>query len=176
MGETQTIEFKKSLSLQKEALETLCGMINTDDGRGGVLFGIEPDGRICGVEPGNLDKAQISLVNHIRQKIQPPIVCNVEILEFEEKHLILLRAERTSEIVYHEYDGRAFIRVGSSTRQLSFEEKQRYSMRRNRDKHNGPWKCSQCNSWVGVLISMDMKDGAVKKSYKCPCGGEFWPI
>ncbi len=34
IGESQTIELKKSLSLYKEACEALCGMINSDIKKG----------------------------------------------------------------------------------------------------------------------------------------------
>lgn len=53
LGETQTVELKKSLSLQREALEALCGMINSDSATGTVIFGVSPDGNICGVEEGS---------------------------------------------------------------------------------------------------------------------------
>ena len=46
LAEVQTIEFKKSLSLRKEALKALCGMINSDSATGVVFFGVSPDGSI----------------------------------------------------------------------------------------------------------------------------------
>ena len=176
IGETHKIEFKKSLSLRKEALEALCGMINTDNAKGEVLFGVEPDGTICGIESGNLDSAQKSLVLHIHQKFEPQIICNIEILECEGKLLILLKAERNAKIPYHEYDGRAYIREGSSRRQLSYEEKRQLSVKRDRDRHNGPWKCNRCGAVVGMMFNMVITDQGVEKSYNCECGGEFWPI
>jgi len=174
--ETQSLEFKKSLSLQKEALKSLCSMINTDSAKGMVLFGVAPDYSICGIEPGNLDKAQISLGQKCQQKFDPPIITNIEILECEDKSLLLLKAERSTGVAYHEYDGRAYIREGSSNRLLSFLEKQQLLSRRNRDKHNGPWKCDHCGSTVGMLSSIVITDQGVKKSYICKCGGQFWPL
>lgn len=66
-GETQSIEFKKSLSLMKEGCKTLCGMLNTEIGNGMVLFGISPENDVVGIV-GNLDSTQRTLVQHIRQK------------------------------------------------------------------------------------------------------------
>jgi predicted HTH transcriptional regulator len=175
LGERQTVEFKKSLSLQKEAMEALCGMINTDNGTGIVLFGVAPDGSIVGIEPGNLDSAQKSLAQTVRQKFDPPIICSIEIVECAGKSLVLLKADRAANVSYHEYDGRAYIREGSSKRQLSFNEKQHLSKKRNRGQHNGPWRCSRCGSFVGMLSSIVITDEGIKKSYDCPCGGEFWP-
>ena len=132
LGEGQTVEFKKSLSLTKDALEALCGMINSDIAKGFVLFGVSPDGSISGIEPGNLDSAQKTLAQHIRQKFNPPVICTIEILECEDRCLIKLGAGRASGVAYHEYDGRAYIREGSTTRQLSYDEKQYLAKKRNR--------------------------------------------
>jgi predicted HTH transcriptional regulator len=151
-------------------------MINTNYAKGKVLFGVAPDNSICGIEPGNLDTAQKSLVQNIRNRFDPPIMCSIEILECDDKSLILLEAERNLEVPYHEYDGRAYIREGSSNRQLSYAEKQQLLTKRNRDKHNGPWKCDRCGAIVGMLISMEITDQGVKKSYDCECGGQFWPM
>ena len=175
LGERQTVEFKKSLSLQREAMEALCGMVNSDNGTGVVLFGVAPNGSVAGVEPSNLDSAQKSLALTVRQKFDPPIICSIEIVECDGKSLVLLKADRAAGISYHEYDGRAYIREGSSRRQLSFDEKQRLSKKRNRDQHNGPWRCSRCGSFVGMLSSIVITAEGIKKSYDCQCGGEFRP-
>lgn len=45
-GESQKVEFKKSLSLKREGLEALCGMINTEEAHGTVIFGVKDDGSI----------------------------------------------------------------------------------------------------------------------------------
>jgi predicted HTH transcriptional regulator len=173
--ETQSAERKKSLSLQKEGMEALDGMVNTDSRKGLVIFGVAPDGTIVGIEPGNLDKAQLSLAQHIRTKFDPPLISNIEILECDGNHLILISAERLANTPYHEYDGRAFIREGSSKRQLSLSEKQSLTKRRDRDHHTGPWKCDKCGSLVGMLMSVELTNQGMKKTYKCGCGGEFWP-
>jgi len=175
LGETQTVEFKKSLSSQKEALKALCGMINSDSATGAVLFGVSPDGSISGIEPGNLDSAQKTLAQNVQHKFDPSLICTIEVLECEGKHLMVLKADRASGVAYHEYDGRAYIREGSTARQLSYDEKQQLSKRRNRDQHNGPWKCDRCGSFVGMLSSIIITDQRAKKSYDCPCGGEYWP-
>jgi len=173
--EVQTVEFKKSLGLQKEAMEALCGMINADSGTGKIIFGVTPDGGITGIEPGNLDTAQKTLAQTVRQKFDPPLICSIEILECEGKELIKLEANRSAGVAYHEYDGRAYIREGSTRRQLSYDEKQRILKRRNRDQHNGPWKCDRCGAFAGTISIVEFKDQVPRKSYRHGCGGEFWP-
>ncbi len=177
IGETQSVEFKKSLGLQKEAMEALCGMLNTEGGRGKIIFGIGPDLEVIGIEPGNLDSAQRTLSQTIKQKFDPPIIANIQVISCENVNLILVEAQRSRDVPYHECDGRAFIRQGSERRQLSFDEKQSLGRKRNRALHNGPWLCDKCGAIVtGPLNISVITDQGVTKSYDCQCGGEFWPM
>ena len=175
-GEGQTTEFKKSLRLRREALEALCSMVNAESAQGVVVFGVEPDGKICGIEPGNLDAAQRSLSRAIREGFDPPLQSEIWVEEeMEGKKLLLLSAERPRSIPYHEYDGRAWIRQGSEKRQLTLSEKDHLRRSRDRTFHPGPWKCDRCGALVGQLISVTVTKDGMKKNYNCSCGGQFWP-
>lgn len=174
--ESQTFERKRSLKLRRQALESLCAMINADSGQGSVAFGIAPDGQVVGVEPGDLDQAQRSISQTISDKFAPSIQCTMQVLEADGKRVLLLSAQRNRAVPYHEFDGRAFTREGTVTRQLTLTEKQGLQRQRNRDLHNGPWECDRCGMRVGEFSSFVITDQRVHKSYVCPrCGGEIWP-
>ncbi len=174
--EGQTIEFKKSLSEMRKACKTLCGMLNSDISKGTIIFGISPDGSINGIESGNLDSAQKTLVQHIKQKFEPSLIINIEILECEDKTLIKLEANREKPIPYYEYDGRAYIREGSTTRQLTLQEKQLLRKKRDRSQYNGLWKCNRCGAIFVPKLSSNITDQDIEKTYYCDCGGELRPI
>jgi len=173
--ESQTLEFKRSLSLRREGLEALCAMVNSDVAGGTVVFGVDKDGAVYGVEQGNLDTAQRSLWQAIAQKFEPRLIVRMQVEEADGKQVLIVSAQRDRGVPYHEYDGRAWIREGSVNRTLSLTEKQRLTKTRNRDSHPGPWKCDRCGTWVGVLASFEITSGGMRKTYKCQCGGEFWP-
>lgn len=175
-GESQTLEFKKSLSLRRKGLEALCAMVNSDLARGTVVFGIEPDGTVCGIEQGNLDTAQRSLSQVVRDKFEPSLIVQIEVDELKDRQILVLSAERYRGIPYHEFDGRAWLRQGTENHRLSLVEKQHLTRRRDRDTYTGPWKCDRCGSLVGVLHSFEITNEGMKKIYRCECGGEFWPI
>ena len=174
-GETQTVEFKQSISQKKEGCKVLCGMLNTDQGDGTVIFGISPSSDVVGLQHDNLDSVQRNLTQHIQQKFEPSLTCSIQMLDCDGKEIIVLFAQRPKNIPYFEYDGRAFIKEGSTKRQLSLQEKQSLLLRRDRAKHNGLWKCDRCGSWAGTLSSIAITDEGPKKTYDCQCGGEFWP-
>ncbi len=134
IGETQSVEFKKSLSQMKEGCKSLCGMLNTEIGAGMVLFGISPENDVVGIV-GNLDSTQRTLVQHIRQKFEPSIICSIKIEDYKDKNILILSAKRPKDVCYYEYGGRAFIKEGSTKRCLSIQEKE--SLNNNRfDKIN----------------------------------------
>jgi predicted HTH transcriptional regulator len=173
--ESQQVEFKKSLSLKKEGMVSLAAMINTEGGKGTVVFGVKPDGTPFGVERGDLDRAQVSLAQHIRDTFDPRLIAEIDLVSCEEVTLLSVSAQRARDVPLHEYDGRAYIREGSSNRALSIAEKAQLNVRRRRDLHTGPWRCDRCPAVVGVLFGMEITDSGIKKSYRCECGGEFWP-
>lgn len=102
-GEGQTLEFKKSLNLKREALEALGAMVNSDLAGGTVVFGIEANGNVCGIEPGNLDTAQWSLSQAIRDKFDPRPVLTMEVKELNGRQVLALSGQRDQGIPYHEY-------------------------------------------------------------------------
>lgn len=122
-GETQSVEFKKSFNLMKEGCKSLCGMLNTEVGTGMVLFGISPENDVIGIE-GNLDSAQRTLVQHIRQTFDPSIKISIQIEDYNDKKILILFAKRPEDVRYYEYGGRAFIKEGSTKRCLSIQEKE----------------------------------------------------
>lgn len=173
--ERQNVEFKKSLSESKEALKSLCAMINSDLAVGTVFFGIDQDGTPCGIEPGNLDTAQKSLSQKVRGNFDPRPIVHIQLEEYAGKQILVLRAKRPPSIPYYEYDGRALIREGTENRILTISEKKTLDKRRNRDSHLGPWRCNKCGARVGQLISYTVTNEGMIKSYQHNCGGEFWP-
>lgn len=121
--ETQTLERKTSLSEQDAGLESLCAMVNAPSARGTVEFGVGPDGQTVGLS-GDLDRAQQSLSQALRAHFQPaglPHELHVE--GREGKSILILAAQRSPGVPFYEYRGRAYIREGSTTRQLTLEEK-----------------------------------------------------
>lgn len=98
-------------------------MLNTDEGYGTVVFGVSPDGQIVGVEPGNLDKAQVSLAHFIKGNFEPAIQCEMKLEEVRGKQVLRVSARRKMDVRYYEFKGNAFIREGTTTRRLSQREK-----------------------------------------------------
>jgi len=175
-GEGQTVEFKRSLGQRDRALEALCGMLNTNGGEATVLFGVEPDGDVRGIDPGNIDSHQRSLSRSIQNNIEPTLRPELQIAELEGKKILALHATRPRDVPLYEFRGRAFIRIGSETLRMSLSEREALVKRRRRAAHPGPWKCDGCGSVVGKLAGFAITAEGIAEDFDCPCGGEFSPV
>ncbi len=156
-------------------------MVNAEPAQGVVVFGIDPDGSVVGVEKGNLDTAQRTLTEHVRQKFEPPLGHSIDVVEVDgDRHLLILNAHRERSVPFHEYDGVAYAREGSTSRKLTLAEKKALTKRRDRDSHPGPWMCDGCRTFVQILnadvFTFTAQGMTRTRGYRCECGGEYWPV
>jgi predicted HTH transcriptional regulator len=176
LGESQTLEFKRSVALLKEACVALCAMVNAESANGVVVFGVDPSGEVSGLGNDNLDSTQRTIAQHCHQKFDPPLSLEIHPFACEGKNVLVMKATRQRSTPYHEYDGRAYVRVGSTSQQLSLDAKQRLQRSRDRNLHNGPWRCDTCGGFAGSISVVHMTDkGPVKAFTHGRCGGEWWP-
>ncbi len=119
-GESETVEFKKSLSEWKEIIETISAFSNT---RGGIiLVGVDNKQKIAGISIG---KGTIEdLVNKILTNTEPKIYPDIEILNKQNKRIILIKVERYPFDVVLAF-GRPFKRVGKNTVRIDKDEHKR---------------------------------------------------
>ncbi len=112
-GESEKIEFKKSLAEKDEILKSIVAFTNSSGGT--ILVGVNDDGKIIGID---LKKGELEdLENLINQLIEPKIYPEIQILPY--KGSLLLK------IVVHEgfnkpyfYKGSCYVRKGNATRRL----------------------------------------------------------
>ena len=115
-GESETVEFKKSTSSLREAIEAICAFANR---RGGyLLFGIDDDGTVVGQQV--TDDSLKNIANAVKLNTDPKLYPGVEKVEIEGKACILVMIEE-SPLKPHLAYGRAFLRVGSTNQRLDRE-------------------------------------------------------
>ena len=84
--ESDTVEFKKSLSLIEPALKSICGFLNH---HGGVIsFGRMNSGAVVGVDP--TDHSLRKLSQQITSRIKPETSPDIRVLEELGKSLIVI--------------------------------------------------------------------------------------
>ena len=115
-GESECVEFKKSTSLLREGIETLCAFANH---KGGYLFfGVQDDGAILGQQVS--DDTLKNIANAVKLNTDPKLYPAIEKVDIEGKICVLVTIEE-SPLKPHLAYGRAYIRVGTSNQKLDRE-------------------------------------------------------
>lgn len=116
-GESATVEFKRSTGELREAMQALCAFANGAGGR--VIVGVRPDGRIAGQQVSEQTLHDIAAAC---DRFEPPIDFTVDRVETGSGQTVLVLAVAgVGDSVPFTYEGRAYERVGNTTRRMSQE-------------------------------------------------------
>ena len=122
-GESETLEFKRSTSQRRAAVEAICAMLNH---RGGmVLFGVEPSGRVIGQEVG--DSTIEQLAQEIRE-IEPRVLPDINSHGLPNGHSVISISVPEGKTRPYAVRGRAFRRVGNTNQTMARTEYNRMLM------------------------------------------------
>jgi predicted HTH transcriptional regulator len=114
-GEGFELEFKRKVSSPEKIAKTLSGFANT---RGGILlFGVDDDGSIVGVES---EKTEIELIRHASDVLcEPAVPIAVEFVPYHHRDVIVVSVDESDNKphwVTHDGEGKSvFIRVHDTT-------------------------------------------------------------
>src|SRR3972149_7121124 len=115
-GESETVEFKPSLSQMDKIIESISAFSNTKGGT--VVIGVSDKGEVLGV---NIGKNTIeSLANHVKQNTDPMAYPSIRVEESDKKQVMIIEVMEGKQKPVLAF-GRAFMRVGKSNQKLGFE-------------------------------------------------------
>jgi len=112
-GESETLEFKKSTSLMKEVIETLCAFANTQGGY--LIIGVNDAGKILGQQI--TDDTLKNIANEVKLNTDPKLYPTLQKVTIENKAVVLLYIEE-SPLKPHLAYGKPYIRVGASNQRV----------------------------------------------------------
>jgi len=128
-GESETLEFKKSLAERKEILETISAFANSNGGK--IFIGIEgeKDGSVKEIVGVKIKGKEIeSLANEIKQNTDPVIYPSIEVKEIGRKSTLVVKIKKSLiKPVFVKIDGIpiAFKRVGKTNQKIDVNELRR---------------------------------------------------
>ncbi|MDW7776259.1 MAG: helix-turn-helix domain-containing protein [Methanosarcinales archaeon] len=115
-GESETVEFKPSLSQMDKITESISAFSNTKGGT--VVIGVSDKGEVLGVDIGK--NTIESLANQIKQNTDPMAYPSIRIEESNKKQVVIIKVlegEQKPMLAF----GRGYMRVGKSNQKLGFE-------------------------------------------------------
>jgi len=113
-GEGPALEFKRSTGELKEGMQTLCAFLN---GSGGVvLFGVRPDDEAEGQEVSDQTLRDVA---QAADRFEPPAHVSIHRIKLKAgREVVVAAVEGRRDVRPFTYEGRAYERVGSTTRRM----------------------------------------------------------
>jgi len=113
-GESQRVEFKRSLRLKNDIGKTISALANTDGGI--ILIGVSDEGEILGVDIGR--KSVEDLANWVKENTDPQIYPDIRVHQVEGKKIVEISVKESGEKPVF-FKDRAFQRVGKTNQRIS---------------------------------------------------------
>ena len=118
-GESERVEFKRSTGQRTDAAKTTCGMLN---GLGGfVLFGVTDSGDMVGQQ---VSAKTLEDTAAVLRRIEPPAFPDIETISLKKEVSVIVLTVSGGGGPYT-YDGRAYLRHGSTTAVMPRDEYER---------------------------------------------------
>ncbi len=115
-GESTTLEFKRKFTTSEKIAKEISALANTKGGY--ILFGVDDDGSILGVES---EKTAIdSIENSCNFFLEPPVLPEIEIVDLYGRDIVVVRINESDTkphkvINSNDEKGIAYIRVGEQS-------------------------------------------------------------
>lgn len=127
--ESETLEFKESLSQWQRIIETISALSNTKGGT--IIVGMNNNGEPVGVSIGKGTIEEIT--NKILTNTEPKIYPEISVEKVEEKNLIFIKVNKYPYDVVLSF-GRPFKRIGKSTVKMSKDECKKIIIEKHREE------------------------------------------
>ena len=122
-GESERVEFKRTLGEWKEIVVATAAMASLHGGQ--ICIGVEPTGRVCGVELG---KGTLEdLANKIAQGTSPRVIPSISSVKRDRKTVVIVSVPESTPKPVYAFD-RPYRRAGKTNQRLSQDETMRLFM------------------------------------------------
>ena len=148
--ETETIEFKKTTDEKKEAMESICAILNKHC-KGVLYFGINDNGYVEGQQISDSTKKDIS--RWIYEAIYPRITPSIEVFTIEDRKVIKVSFYGHNRP--YSVNGDYLIRTGTENRKMSTDELRKLI---KRDDYASKWEEEISDKTIDDIDEEALKD------------------
>lgn len=141
LGESETLELKRTTGERREGTRTLCAMLNHRGGR--VLFGVDAGGAVVGQQ---VSDRTIEEVAQEIQSLDPPAFPSIERVPVEDGREVLVVTVTQGQSSPYTYKGAAYRRVGNTSPEMSRDEYNRMLLERLHGEQR--WENRVADGWT----------------------------
>ncbi|MCO5224770.1 MAG: putative DNA binding domain-containing protein [Thermomicrobiales bacterium] len=150
LRESESVEFKESLSELSKGMKSACAMLNSSMG-GSVFFGVRDSGDIVGIQWGqsSLNRLQVEL-----DRLSPSVTPDIRTVDLPNGKIIL-SIHLPGSLGPFRYQGRAYTRINDSDTEMPEEEYHRRFL----ERHHSSVRWELCDSELTIA---DIDTGALE--------------
>ena len=117
-GETSKVQFKETLTSQKEIAKEMIAFANS---KGGViLFGVEDkSGKPIGLSYGEIQTISRELGNAANEQVRPTIYIDTEVVRMDGKHFLVCSIEEGKNKPYKNLNGEIWVKQAADKRRIT---------------------------------------------------------
>jgi predicted HTH transcriptional regulator len=123
LGEDSKTQFKEIFTSADALAAEITAFANTKGGR--ILVGVNNNGEITGLTPGEVERLNQMISNVCSQKIDPTISVTTENIKYEEKVVVIIRVPMGTNKFYLANGKDVWVKVGADKRRAQREELKR---------------------------------------------------
>lgn len=124
LGETTTVQFKRTLENREKLAAELCAFANTQGGV--ILFGVEDDGAVSGLAPEEVRRLNSDIATVAADRIREPLYPTSEVVTVQGKNVLLVRVAESDSKPHFDPNGSIWVKsLGDKRRVTSREELRR---------------------------------------------------
>ena len=123
LGETSTVQFKRTIEDTNDLAKELCAFANTDGGM--ILFGVEDDGSISGLSPDEVRELTSKIANVASQVVREPLYPTSEVVAVHGTRVLVIRVPESAAKPHFDKNGAIWVKALADKRRVTSREELR---------------------------------------------------
>jgi ATP-dependent DNA helicase RecG len=123
LGETSTVQFKRTVESPDKLAAELCAFANSEGGR--LLFGVENDGTITGVTPDQVRELTSTIANVAANNIREPLFPTCEVVKVQNHNVLVVGVPESQAKPHFDKNGAIWVKNMADKRRVTSREELR---------------------------------------------------
>lgn len=123
LGETSTVQFKRTMDNPDKIAAELCAFANSSGGM--ILFGVEDNGTVTGLQPSEVREISSRVANIAADLIREPVFPTSEAVKLEDKIVLVVHVSESQSKPHFDSNGRIWVKTMGDKRRVTSREELR---------------------------------------------------
>lgn len=123
LGETSTVQFKRTMDSPDRIAAELCAFANSAGGT--LLFGVDDDGTVAGLDAAEVRDISSRVANLAAERIREPVFPTSEVVKVDEKSVLVVHVSESHSKPHFDSSGAIWVKTMGDKRRVTSREELR---------------------------------------------------